>query len=95
MAAGDASTGLRLCMAMAPFWLGRAHWTEGIERLRAVLDLPGDDDRLRARALATAGKLLLLRGDLAEADATSPRRGHWRRPRGRRHARPGALRCRS
>ena len=69
VAAGDAVTGLRLCVAMGPFWLAGMHWTEGVERLRAVLALPADDDRLRARALATAGQLLLLRGDLAEADA--------------------------
>ena len=67
--AGDASTGLRLCVAMGPYWTSSLHWTEGIDRLRAVLALPGDDDRLRARALATAGHLLLLRGDLADADA--------------------------
>ena len=70
VAAGDAATGLRLCVAMGPFWLAGMHWTEGIERLRAVLALPtDDDDRLRARGLATVGQLLLVRGDLAEADA--------------------------
>ena len=69
VAAGDSETGLRLCVAMAPFWTSGLHWTEGIDRLRTVLALPGDDDRLRGRALATAGKLLLLRGDLADADA--------------------------
>lgn len=69
VAAGDWRTGLRLCSAMAPFWTAGLHWTEGIERLRAVLDLPGDDDGLRARALAAAGQLLLLRGDLPDAEA--------------------------
>ena len=69
VAADDSCTGLRLCIAMNPFWLAGLHWNEGIARLRAVLDLPGDDDRLRGRALATLGQLLLLRGDLADADA--------------------------
>ena len=69
VADGDAVTGLRLCVAMGPFWLAGMHWSEGIERLRTVLDLPADDDRLRGRGLATAGQLLLVRGDLAEADA--------------------------
>jgi predicted ATPase/class 3 adenylate cyclase len=69
VAAGDSGTGLRLCVAMGPFWLAGLHWTEGIERLRAVLGLPGDDGLLRARGLATAGQLLLLRGDLPDADA--------------------------
>jgi predicted ATPase/class 3 adenylate cyclase len=68
VAVQDSANGLRLCVAMGPFWLAGMHWTEGIDRLRAVLALPGDDDRLRARALATAGQLLVLRGDLAEAD---------------------------
>jgi predicted ATPase/class 3 adenylate cyclase/tetratricopeptide (TPR) repeat protein len=67
--AGDSATGLRLCVAMGPFWLAGLHWTEGVDRLRAILGLPGDDDRLRARGLATAGQLLLVRGDLADADA--------------------------
>ena len=71
VAAGDSATGLRLCVAMGPFWLARVHRKEGIERLRAVLALPGDDDRLRARGLATAGQLLL-------RCARRPRRG--RRP---------------
>jgi predicted ATPase/class 3 adenylate cyclase len=69
VAAGDSDTGLRLCVAMAPYWTSGVHWTEGIDRLRAVLELHGDDDRLRGRALAAAGKLLLLRGDLADAGA--------------------------
>ncbi|HEV7187157.1 MAG TPA: adenylate/guanylate cyclase domain-containing protein [Blastococcus sp.] len=69
VAAGDADTGLRLCIAMGPFWLAGMHWTEGIARLRAVLALSGDDDGLRARGLAAAGQLLVLRGDLADADA--------------------------
>ncbi|MFL6097447.1 MAG: ATP-binding protein [Blastococcus sp.] len=70
VATGDSASGLRLCVAMGPFWLATAHWSEGIERLRAVLALPRNDDRLRARGLATAGQLLLVRGergDLGEA----------------------------
>jgi tetratricopeptide (TPR) repeat protein len=69
VAAGDAEVGLRLCAAMAPFWISDRHLAEGSDRLRMVLALPGGDDRLRGRALAAAGSLLLLRGDLAEAEA--------------------------
>jgi predicted ATPase/class 3 adenylate cyclase len=68
VAAGDAAVGLRLCAAMAPFWISDGHLVEGTDRLRAVLALPGGDDRLRGRALAAAGSLLLLLGDLGEAE---------------------------
>jgi predicted ATPase/class 3 adenylate cyclase len=67
--AGDATTALRLAVGMAPFWTSGGHWAEGIGRLDAVLDLPCTDEALRARALVAAGQLLLLRGDLDEAEA--------------------------
>ena len=41
LAAGDATVGLRICTAMAPFWTSHGDWTEGCERLRAVVDQPG------------------------------------------------------
>jgi predicted ATPase len=70
LAAGDATIALRICTAMTPFWTSHGDWTEGCERLRAVVDLPGASDRrLRGRALVALGSLLLLSGDLAEADA--------------------------
>ena len=70
LAAGDGTVALRICAAMAPFWTSHGDWTEGCERLGAALDLPGEGDpRLRGRALVALGNLLLLRGDLAEAEA--------------------------
>jgi predicted ATPase/class 3 adenylate cyclase len=70
LAVGDATVALRICTAMAPFWTSHGDWTEGCERLRAALDLPGvSDQRLRGRALIALGNLLLLSGDLAEAGA--------------------------
>jgi predicted ATPase/class 3 adenylate cyclase len=70
LAAGDATIALRICTAMTPFWTSHGDWTEGCERLRAAVDLPGASDRrLRGRALVALGSLLLLSGDLAEADA--------------------------
>jgi predicted ATPase/class 3 adenylate cyclase len=70
LAAGDATVALRICTAMAPFWTSHGDWTEGCERLRATVDLPGASDRrLRGRALVALGNLLLLSGDLAEAEA--------------------------
>lgn len=67
--AGDAAVALRICAAMAPFWTSHGDWTEGCDRLRAALALPGGDGALRGRALVAAGNLLLLRGDLAAAEA--------------------------
>lgn len=70
VAAGDGTVALRICTAMAPFWTSHGDWTEGCEWLRAAVDLPGaGDPRLRGRALIALGNLLLLRGDLAEAEA--------------------------
>lgn len=69
IAAGDGTVALRICTAMAPFWTSHGDWTEGCERLRAAMDLPDAvDRRLRGRALVALGNLLLLRGDLVEAE---------------------------
>ena len=65
---GDDAVTLRLCTAMATFWTSHGDWTEGCEKLRAALDLPASDGRLRGRALVALGNLLVLRGDLAEAE---------------------------
>jgi predicted ATPase/class 3 adenylate cyclase len=70
IAAGDGTAALRICTAMAPFWTSHGDWTEGCERLRSAVDGPGaSDPRLRGRALVALGNLLLLCGDLAEAEA--------------------------
>jgi tetratricopeptide (TPR) repeat protein len=53
---------------MAPFWTSRGDWTEGVDRLRAALALTGGDARLRTRAMIVTGNLLLLRGDLRDAE---------------------------
>jgi tetratricopeptide (TPR) repeat protein len=69
LAVGDTTIALRICTAMTPFWTSHGDWTEGCERLRAAVDLPGaGDQRLRGRALVALGNLLMLSGGLAEAD---------------------------
>jgi predicted ATPase/class 3 adenylate cyclase len=68
IAAGDDTVTLRLCTAMATFWTSHGDWTEGCEQLRTALELPSSDGRLRGRALVALGNLLILRGDLAEAE---------------------------
>jgi len=67
VADAEVTTALRLAVAASPYWTSHGDWTEGCERLRAVLALPGGDPLLRGRALAAVGGLLLLHGETAEA----------------------------
>ncbi|HXV72008.1 MAG TPA: adenylate/guanylate cyclase domain-containing protein [Acidimicrobiia bacterium] len=65
---GDAEMALRICAAMSPFWTSHGDWSEGIERIDAVLAIESDAAPApRARALAGLGRLLLLTGDLDAA----------------------------
>lgn len=66
-ATGDADTALRLAAAVAPFWTSAGRWSEGADRLARVLALPGGAPAHRGRALAAAGQLALLRGELDAA----------------------------
>jgi predicted ATPase len=56
----DPTPGIRLAAALREFWKTRGHATEGIEALRALLDLPAQQEQtlLRARGLAAAPYLL-------------------------------------
>ncbi len=69
ISAGDGAVALRICTAMAPFWTSHGDWTEGCDRLGAAVDGAVNDPRLRGRAVVALGNLLLLRGDLAQAEA--------------------------
>jgi predicted ATPase/class 3 adenylate cyclase len=66
----DPAPGLRLTTALREFWKARGHATEGIEALRALLDLPARDELalLRARGLAAAAYLLEQAGAYATAE---------------------------
>ena len=67
---GDGPLALRICTAMSPFWTSHGDWTEGSEHLESALDVPGTEvGRLRGRALVALGSLLLLRGELVEAES--------------------------
>ena len=57
---GDA---LRLAAAMSRFWGVRGHFTEGRQRLKALLDLSGDRTSTRVKALNGAGSLAIDQGD--------------------------------
>jgi predicted ATPase/transcriptional regulator with XRE-family HTH domain len=57
---GEAAIALRLATALAPFWFRRGYLTEGRERFRDALTLPGADSvapSLRVKALAKAALL--------------------------------------
>jgi predicted ATPase/DNA-binding CsgD family transcriptional regulator len=60
---------LRLAAAMSRFWGVRGHFTEGRQRLNALLDLCGDRTSTRVRALNGAGSLATDQGDYLDAHA--------------------------
>jgi predicted ATPase len=67
---------LRLAAAMSNFWSWRGHFTEGRERLRALLDIVADASPTRVRALNGA------------AGSRSIKATTQKRPRGSRKASP-------
>jgi predicted ATPase len=66
---GEAETGLRLGGALWRFWDVRGHYSEGRERLAALLALSGASGRMaaRAKALNGAGNLAWSQSDYAAA----------------------------
>jgi len=68
-AEADPAAGIRLAVSLRMFWKARGHATEGVDALRALLDLPAarEGTLLRARALATAAYLLEQTGGYAVA----------------------------
>jgi tetratricopeptide (TPR) repeat protein len=66
----DLVTGIRLVATLRVFWKTRGYATEGIEALRALLDLPTLPEHalLRARGLAAAAYLLEQTGGYAIAE---------------------------
>ncbi len=66
----DAADGLRLAVALAPFWSGRGHLSEGRRWLATMLALPGVEatpPKLRAAALARSGEMAQWQAELDEA----------------------------
>jgi predicted ATPase/DNA-binding CsgD family transcriptional regulator len=59
--------GLRLCVAMAPYWLSDGRVSDGRMWLRDLLDAGTSDPGLRASALEAAGSLAWRAGDYADA----------------------------
>ena len=66
----DPVSGIRLAAALRVFWKARGHATEGVEALRALLDVPTAQEStlLRSRALATAAYLLEQTGGYETAE---------------------------
>ena len=67
---GEGEAGLRLAVALYPFWQLRGHWSEAREWLGAALaQSAGAPEGLRGWALVHAGRLALDQGDRAQATA--------------------------
>jgi tetratricopeptide (TPR) repeat protein len=68
--ASETETGLRLASALALFWIIKSHFTEGLTRLRALLESPSASARssVRARAYRALGGLHYRRADAAAGD---------------------------
>jgi predicted ATPase/DNA-binding CsgD family transcriptional regulator len=64
----DPRAALRLGVAMSWFWSLHGHYTEGRQRLRTLLGLIPDENRVRVRALNGAAWLAIDQGDYADAD---------------------------
>jgi non-specific serine/threonine protein kinase len=66
---GDAARALQLAGALHWFWFLHGHWAGGQSWLERALAMKGPDrpSRVRARALAGAGLLAFVQGDLASA----------------------------
>jgi predicted ATPase/DNA-binding CsgD family transcriptional regulator len=64
----DRRAALRLAVAMSWFWSLHGHYTEGRQRLRALLGLVPDENQVRVRALNGAAWLAIDQGDYADAD---------------------------
>jgi non-specific serine/threonine protein kinase len=70
VAGGEAETGLRLAVALAPFWEGRGQLSEGRQWLATLLALPAAaavPTALRAQALLASGRLAQWQTDLEQA----------------------------
>jgi len=65
----EADLALRLGSALWRFWQIRGHIDEGVERMRAVLNLNDGDPRYRSRALEAAGGLAWWHASLDDAKA--------------------------
>lgn len=66
-----ATDGLRLAVALAPFWSGHGHLSEGRRWLALMLELPGVDTtspELRVSALSRAGEFAQWQGELGSAE---------------------------
>ena len=65
----DPSAALRLANRLTAFWSARGHFSEGRQRLGALLELAPDDDPERVDAMNGAAWLATDQGDFAAADA--------------------------
>lgn len=69
----DSELGLRLAVALTPFWSARGHLSEGRRWLRTMFDSPGAQHvraAIRIRALLNIGELAQWQAELVEAEAS-------------------------
>ena len=60
-------TALRICGALANFWLSRSHISEGLMSIAKALAVSAGQTAMRAKALNAEGNLTYTRGDYAHA----------------------------
>jgi predicted ATPase/class 3 adenylate cyclase len=65
--AADVDATLRCAAAMGPFWTSHGDWGAGVHHLREALALEGGAPEARAGALAALGNLLILQGEMGDA----------------------------
>lgn len=86
---GHAQDGLRLAVALSPFWLRRGHLAEGRAHLQSLLELPGQviSTPWRAAALSALADLALAQSDYpAVRTAAEEALALWQRTGDRRRA---------
>lgn len=66
---GAVDRGLRLAVALAPFWTSHGNWKEACGYFEELLPLASDDAPHLSHALVAAGNMFLLRGDYARSEA--------------------------
>ena len=90
---GDAETGLRTAAALQPFWTAHALYAEGQRALAALLSRSSEPTVGRARALAVAGWISGIEGDVEHERARLPREPGAPASRARSGTAPCASTC--
>jgi predicted ATPase/Tfp pilus assembly protein PilF len=74
---GAVDVGLRLAVALAPFWTSHGNWKEACGYFEELLQLASDDVPHLGKALVAAGNMFLLRGDYDRSKLLFERAHTW------------------